>query len=131
MALLHHRYAAIDGSRDGEMLVGNSPENRRPDGSFCFGLIEPRHFAIAVQYQRKPVSRTMLTEILSDPCRAPQGRNIGMPHQQNPLRQIAHQPGPAVEPPGDVDDAGAKPTTPRLKQPRKFPFPHSAPTCTT
>src|SRR5208282_217494 len=53
--VLHQGNAAIDRGRDREVLIGDSPEHRRPDGGLGLSFIEARHLAITVQHQGKTV----------------------------------------------------------------------------
>src|SRR5882672_8440222 len=83
ICLLHERNTAIDRRRNREILIGNLPQQFGSRGGFSIGFAESSYFAKAVQHQAHPLPATSFSEVLLDPGRAPQGRNIGMGHQQH------------------------------------------------
>src|SRR6185437_5671643 len=91
IGLLHKRNSAIDGRGHCEILIGNLPQKLGSRSGLGIGFTETRDLAEAVQHQAHPLPASGLAEVLLDPGRAPQGRNIRMGHQQYSFRKIANQ----------------------------------------
>src|ERR1035438_10921645 len=76
--MLHDWDAAINGGGDGEILIGNSPENGGSDRRFGLRFVEACNLAITVQHQRKTIAGARFSEILCYSASAPESGDIGM-----------------------------------------------------
>ena len=104
VSIVHKGDATIDGSGDGEVLIGDSPKDGGADGSFGLGLIEAGNFSIAVEDKAKTVAGAGFAKVLGDAGGAPEGSDIGVGDEQNLLRQIGDQASRAIEAGRGVDD---------------------------